>query len=71
MAKKFLRKQAVAERYSVNIRTIERMSEDGRLPRPVYRGKFPLWDEAALDAADRAAALRPLPVKSKSELAEA
>lgn len=59
MAKKFLRKRAVAERYSVNIRTIERMSEDGRLPRPVYRGKFPLWDEAQLDISDRQAALVP------------
>jgi hypothetical protein len=58
--KKFLRKRAVAERYGdVNIRTVERMVEDGRLPPPIYRGRFPLWDEDALDASDRAAALLP------------
>jgi hypothetical protein len=33
------------------------MKLDGRLPPPIYRGKFPLWDEDALDASDRAAAL--------------
>jgi hypothetical protein len=54
--KKFLRKQAVAERYSVTTRTVDVMAEDGRLPPPIYRGtRFPLWDEEALDKADRAA----------------
>jgi predicted site-specific integrase-resolvase len=55
MSTKFLRKAAVAERYGVNPRTVDRMWRDGRLPAPVYRGKFPLFDEADLDAADRAA----------------
>lgn len=55
--KTFLRKRAVADRYSINPRTVERMTQDGRLPSPIYRGKFPLWDEDALDASDRAAAV--------------
>ena len=59
--KRFFRKRVVAERYGVNQRTVDRMSEDGRLPPPIYRGKFPLWDEDALDASDRAAALLPRP----------
>ena len=57
MPKKFLRKQAVAERYSIDERTVDRMKDDGRLPRPHYRGRFQLWDEAALDRSDRAAAV--------------
>jgi hypothetical protein len=61
MSKKFLRKQAVAKRYGVDERTVDRMSkpEDGRLPPPEYRGRLPLWDEDKLDASDRAAALLP------------
>jgi hypothetical protein len=59
--KKYLRKKAVAERYSVDERTVDRMRVDGRLPPPMYRGKFPLWDEDALDASDRQAALLPRP----------
>jgi predicted DNA-binding transcriptional regulator AlpA len=55
--KRFLRKRAVGHRYGVNDRTVDRMKLDGRLPPPIYRGKFPLWDEDALDASDRAAAL--------------
>jgi predicted DNA-binding transcriptional regulator AlpA len=55
MARRFLRKAAVAERYSICTRTVERMSQDGRLPRPVFRGRFPLWAEDDLDESDRAA----------------
>jgi predicted DNA-binding transcriptional regulator AlpA len=61
--KKFLRKSAVAARYSCDERTVDRMKNDGRLPRPIYRGKFPLWDSDELDASDRAAALAPRTVK--------
>lgn len=61
MTKKYLRKRQLAERYSVNTRTIDRMTADGRLPRPIYRGSFPLWLEAEVDASDRAAALQPRP----------
>jgi predicted DNA-binding transcriptional regulator AlpA len=54
--KTFLRKRQVAERYNVTTRTIERWSEDGRLPPPIFRGIVPLWDQAELDAQDHAAA---------------
>jgi hypothetical protein len=60
-SKKYLRKTAVAERYSVNERTVERMVLDRRLPPPIYITKFPLWDEDQLDACDRAATLLPRP----------
>jgi predicted DNA-binding transcriptional regulator AlpA len=53
--KQFLRKSSVARRYDVTPRTVERMVDDGRLPPPIYRGRMPQWDEAELDAADRAA----------------
>jgi predicted site-specific integrase-resolvase len=54
--KTFLRKRAIADRYGVNIRTIDRWSEDGRLPPPIYRGTMPLWDLSELDGQDHAAA---------------
>jgi hypothetical protein len=56
MSKTFLRKRAVADRYGVNKRTVDRWAEDGRLPPPIYRGIIPLWDQAELDAQDYAAA---------------
>ena len=56
-SKHYLRKKAVAERYSVDERTVDRMKNDGRIPPPIYRGKFPLWVEDALDASDREATL--------------
>jgi predicted DNA-binding transcriptional regulator AlpA len=60
MAKKYLRKRAVAERYGITPRSIERMAADGRLPEPEYPvGRLPMWDEQKLDEADRAATLRP------------
>ena len=61
MATRFLRKKAVGARYGITDRTVERMVDDGRLPRPTYRGRIPLWNEAELDASDRAAALAPRP----------
>jgi hypothetical protein len=71
LSQKFLRKHAVAERYGVDTRTVERMikPEDGRLPPPTYRGRIPLWAEDELDASDRAAALQPRP-KSAARIAE-
>ena len=56
MSKIFLRKQQVAARYNANKRTIDRWSEDGRLPPPIYRGIVPLWDLSELDSQDHAAA---------------
>ena len=56
MAKRFLRKRQVAERYGVHERSIDRMAEDGRLPPPHFHGgRIPRWDEDELDACDRAA----------------
>jgi hypothetical protein len=55
MSKKFFRKRQVAERYSVNDRTVDRMKTDGRIPLPYYRGRTPVWDGDELDAADRQA----------------
>jgi predicted DNA-binding transcriptional regulator AlpA len=56
MSKTFLRKRAVAARYGVNTRTVDRWAADGRLPPPIYRGIVPLWDLSELDAQDHAAA---------------
>jgi hypothetical protein len=52
----YLRKKGVAKRYgNVDVRTVERMVDDGRLPPPdLYSGRFPLWDENNLDAHDKA-----------------
>jgi predicted site-specific integrase-resolvase len=55
--KTFLRKRQVAERYNVTTRTVERWSEDGRLPPPIYRGIVPLWDLSELETQDHAAAI--------------
>ena len=53
MPKTYLRKRQVAARYNVCWRTVDRWSEDGRLPNPIYRGKVPLWDLDLLEADDR------------------
>jgi predicted site-specific integrase-resolvase len=61
MATRYLRKAAVADRYSVTTRSIERWVEEGRIPRPQYpTGRLPLWDEEQLEASDRATVLRHL-----------
>jgi predicted DNA-binding transcriptional regulator AlpA len=65
-SKKYLRKRAVAERYSVDARTVDRMALDGRLPAPIYLTRFPLWDEEELDASDRRAALLPRPAHASA-----
>jgi len=54
--KRYLGKAKVALRYNdVSKRTIDRRVEAGDLPPPAfYQGRFPLWDEAALDAHDEA-----------------
>jgi predicted DNA-binding transcriptional regulator AlpA len=58
-SKRWLRRQAVARRYDIDERTVDRMKEDGRLPPPIYRGRLPMWAEDKLDESDRAAALQP------------
>jgi predicted DNA-binding transcriptional regulator AlpA len=54
--KTFLRKQAVGQRYGIDVRSVDRWAADGRLPSPVYRGRIPLWDQDELEARDRQAA---------------
>jgi hypothetical protein len=62
MAKSYLRKQRVADRYATTPRNVERMVDDGRIPPPAfYNGRFPLWDEEALDANDHAATVQSPP----------
>jgi predicted DNA-binding transcriptional regulator AlpA len=58
--KKYLRKAAVAERYSIHQRSVERLAKEGRIPAPIYLhgSRFPLWDESELDANDRRAVKR-------------
>jgi predicted site-specific integrase-resolvase len=55
MPTKFLRKAQVAERYSVNERSVDRWKLDGRLPPPHMRGRIPLWREDELEKLDRRA----------------
>jgi hypothetical protein len=52
--KQFLRKKKVAERYQCDPVTVMRMSRDGRIPKPIYKGRWPIWDADELDAHDRA-----------------
>lgn len=56
-SKRWLRKRQVRERYGdVAARTIERAVEAGRLPPPEFpfNNRIPFWDEAALEAHERA-----------------
>ena len=52
MSKK-LKKRQVAERYQCTKRTIERWTEEGRLPQPIYIGSAPLWDLEELEEWER------------------
>jgi predicted DNA-binding transcriptional regulator AlpA len=67
MTTRFLRKRSVAERYGITIRTVERMTEDGRLPKPSFRGRIPLWRESELEEFDKAATLAPRPKRDTAE----
>jgi hypothetical protein len=57
----YLPKRKIAERYSVTVRTIERMWRDGRLPPPEFTlgPNRPFNDLEKLEAAERAAIERP------------
>jgi predicted DNA-binding transcriptional regulator AlpA len=57
--KQFLRKRRVAKRYGVVERSVDRMAADGRIPKPIYRGRIPLWDEALLEEYERRAVIIP------------
>jgi predicted DNA-binding transcriptional regulator AlpA len=55
LSAKFFRKSQVAERYSVSPRSVDRWARDGRLPKPHYRGRLPLWRESELEQLERRA----------------
>ncbi len=58
MAKKYLRKKAVCERYGgITPRTLERAIAAGKIAAPEFpfQNRIPFWDEAELDRWDRAA----------------
>jgi predicted DNA-binding transcriptional regulator AlpA len=67
MPKQFLRKSKVAQRYDIDERTVDRMRNDSRLPKPIYRGRLPMWAEDELDASDREAAKRSRPTRRNVE----
>ncbi len=45
---------AVAARYGKTPKTLDRWVETGIIPRPQYINGYKFWDEAELDASDRA-----------------
>jgi predicted DNA-binding transcriptional regulator AlpA len=59
-SKKYSRKSAVARRYGVSERTVDRYVREGRLPKPVYLpgSRIPLFAETELEEAERLAAVR-------------
>jgi predicted DNA-binding transcriptional regulator AlpA len=59
MPKQFLRKSQVAARYQIHERSVDRWAKDGRIPKPIHRGKFPLWSESQLEAYERRAVIDP------------
>jgi predicted DNA-binding transcriptional regulator AlpA len=66
MSKTFLRKKSVAKRYDVDERTVDRMRYDGRLPKPIFKGRLPMWAEDELDASDREATKRSRPDRANA-----
>jgi hypothetical protein len=67
--KTYLRQPQLAKRYDTTTRTIQRMRQEGRLPKPdMFIGPYPLWSEETLDAHDRAAALRAPPPDHRDNL---
>jgi predicted DNA-binding transcriptional regulator AlpA len=56
MSTQYLRKAQVATRYCTTKRWVDKMVEEGRLPKPTYPTSYrvPLWNEAELDQHDRA-----------------
>jgi predicted DNA-binding transcriptional regulator AlpA len=57
-AKRYLRKADVAVRYGCTTHHVDRLAEDGRIPKPIYIANFPMWSESELAAYERAAARR-------------
>jgi hypothetical protein len=55
--KSWSRKRSVAKRYDCDPRTVDRMVEDKRIPRPHYfpNSTIPFWDDDELAANERRA----------------
>jgi hypothetical protein len=52
--KQFLRRKDLAARYGVDLRTVERMLKDGRIPPCDYKNKrAPLWSPDSLERHER------------------
>jgi hypothetical protein len=66
VSKTFHRQPQLAKRYACDVRTIQRMRRDGRLPPPDLYIPFPLWSDETLEANERSAALRAPPSKTIS-----
>jgi predicted DNA-binding transcriptional regulator AlpA len=58
--RRYLRKRAVAERYGLHERSVDRKAATGALPKPHYPvgDRVPLWAEDELDEHDRKAGAR-------------
>jgi len=54
MAKRFLRRPELSERYGIGRSTTYDYIARGLLPKPTYLGTTPLWSVADLDAWDEA-----------------
>ncbi len=55
----YFRKRQLAARYGVTTRTVDRMVDDGRLPRPdMYMGTLPMWSNESIEGNEHAAATR-------------
>jgi hypothetical protein len=71
-AKKFLRRSAVADRYDIGERGVDKWVREGKLPAPVYLAgsRTPLWDldELVENERDR---MRTKPVKQAPQPATA
>jgi|GEM_PF-6338071 len=52
--RRYLRKGAVAARYGIHERSVDRKAANGALPKPHYPvgDRLPLWDEQELDDHD-------------------
>jgi hypothetical protein len=68
LTKRWLKKGAVARRYSVVPRSIMNAVKDGRLPKPHYPllNDVPMWLESELDEHDARAAIE-RPAKKQAE----
>ncbi len=53
-SRRWSRKRAVAKRYDVTTRTVDRKAADGSLPKPKFPlgPHLPLWEDDELDAHD-------------------